>query len=327
MMDEKISGKKWKIVMLPRIQADTLVSCFLLKYFGEGRFHGIKNAEYLFLVDVPDGKSADNLEKEGYIFLDMGGGLFDHHKTRNEKEEKCVSRMVAEYLGIEKNRAIKKLLEYARRDDLEGKGTLSEDVIDRAFGLSGLINNLNRMLPDDQESILRTLMPLLLAHYLEEKKRTEDFPAEYKEKLGNGKITAFTVQAAPGLVKIVTIETDEIGMAGYLRARQEIDADIVVQKMSSGHVNVITKQKRTFDLSEIARLLRKNELAAKGFDIIFSEEELASPGRIEGIEEWYFDTRARSIQNGGIRPQGTTPTRLPLTTIAEIIKEGAAIKL
>jgi hypothetical protein len=324
-MNETKSAQ-WKIVMLPRVQMDTVVSCFLLTYFGEDKFPGIANAEYLFLIDVPQGKKREDLEKEGYIFMDMGGGIFDHHITPDGAPVKCVSEIIAEYLGVQKNRALKKLLDYAHRDDIQGKGTLSEDMLDRAFGLSGLLNNLNRTLPDDQEAVVRTLMPLLLAHYLEEKKRTEDFPKEYAEKIASGKITKILADSPSGSVRIIMIETDEIGMAGYLRAKQDIRADVVVQKMSSGHVNIITQQKKNLDLSGIVRLLRKAELRAKGSDAAISEKDLTLAGRIDGVEEWFFDTRAKTIQNGGVRPQGTTPTRLSLSTIGSIIREGLVRK-
>jgi hypothetical protein len=74
--------------------------------------------------------------------------------------------------------------------------------------------------------------------------------------------------------------------------------------------------------------LRKNEIKKKDNNgTVVAEEKLADPGRVEGVDEWYFDTRARTIQNGGIHPQWTTPTRLSLDEIVEIIKEGAGIKL
>jgi hypothetical protein len=324
-MEQNSNKTTWKIVTLPRVQVDALIACFLLVRFGEERFPGIKDAEYLFWVNIPEGKTTEELEKEGYILLDMGGGRFDHHVNQNGNREKCMSQIVAEYLGIHKNQSIRKLLEYARRDDLLGKGTISNDPIDRAFGLSGLVTNMNRALPDDQALIIKTVMPLFVAHHMEEKKRTEDLPREYEEKIKTGKAHEVAMQTSRGLVKMVIIETDEIAMAGYLRAQRSID--LVVQKMSSGHVNIITQQKKLFDLSQIAKFLRIAEAEEKGNVGVIKDADLASAGRIDGVEEWYFDTRARTIQNGGVRPQWTNPTRISLTTIGEIIKQAAAIKI
>jgi hypothetical protein len=324
-MEQSSNKTMWKIVTLPRVQIDALIACFLLVRFGEERFPGIKDAEYLFWINIPEGKTAPELEKEGYILLDMGGGIFDHHTGQDGKREKCMSQMVAEHLGIHKSQSIRKLLEYARRDDLLGKGTISNDPIDRAFGLSGLVSNMNRALPDDQELIIKTVMPFFIAHHLEEKKRSEDLPREYEEKIKIGKAHEVSLQSVRGPIKMVMIETDEIAMAGYLRAQRSID--LVVQKMSSGHVNIITQQKKMFDLSQIAIFLRMAEAEEKDVPLSLDGKELGVAGRIEGIDEWYFDTRARTIQNGGIRPQWTSPTRLPLVTIGEIIKQAAAIKI
>ena len=128
-----------------------------------------------------------------------------------------------------------------------------------------------------------------------------------------------------GPIKMAIIETDEIAMAGYLRAQRSVD--VVVQKMSSGHVNIITQQKKSLDLSQIAKFLRMAEAEEKGNTDAIAAADLTSAGRIDGVEEWYLDTRARTIQNGGVRPQWTNPTRLPLMTIGEIIKQAAAINI
>lgn len=324
-MDNNNVKNQWKITMLPRLQVDGIISCFLLTQFGEEHFPGIKNAEYVFWIDIPKEKNVEDLKKEGYILLDIGGGMFDHHAKSTGGREKCMSQMVAEYLGVHKDPSIKKLLEYARRDDLEGRGTVSKDPIDRAFGLSGLINNLNRSLPDDQEIVLRIVMHLIVAHYIEERKRSEDFPKEYEEKIKNNKAQLYIIETVRGPIKLVSIETDEIGIAGYLRAQRQID--IVVQKMSSGHVNIITQQKHMFDLSEIAKFLRIAEAQENGSQGMLIETELSNPGRVTGVDEWYFDSRARTIQNGGIRPQWTKATALPLPAIVEIVKQATAIKL
>ncbi len=40
------------------------------------------------------------------------------------------------------------------------------------------------------------------------------------------------------------------------------------------------------------------------------------------MEEWYYDTTANSLQNGGIAPEGITPTKLSLDEVKEILKNG-----
>ena len=81
------------------------------------------------------------------------------------------------------------------------------------------------------------------------------------------------------------------------------------------------------DLSQIIAFLRMAEAKEKGIALSVDAKDLGVAGRIDGIDEWYFDTRARTIQNGGVRPQWTNPTRLSLVTIGEIIKQAAVLKL
>ncbi|MDE2018722.1 MAG: hypothetical protein KGJ13_00015 [Patescibacteria group bacterium] len=321
------TSKPWKIVLLPRLQMDAIVSCFFLKYFGVEKFPGIEYAEYLFWNSIPEGKDAEVLEEEGYILIDLGGGRFDHHGSIGSANEKCVSELVAEYLGIENDKALKKILAFIRRDDLTGRGIISEDPLDRAFGLPGLVTSLSRMLPDDQEAVLRMVMPFFLAHYYEQKKRTEDFPEEYETKLKNGQARRSRIPSMRGPINLVVIETDEIGMAGFLRNYPKINAHIVIQKAISGHVNIITRRGNDIDLSEIARLLRKAELRTKDNPPFITEADLSKPGKIPGVEEWFFDNKAITLQNGGVRPQGVPATSLSLDEIEKIVKEAVLIKL
>ncbi len=94
-MNEKSNRKIWKIGLLPRLQIDSIVASFLLKKFGEERFPGIKDAEYRFLISIPKNKDINELEKDGYVFIDMGGGLFDHHDKHEEGKDVCASYLVA----------------------------------------------------------------------------------------------------------------------------------------------------------------------------------------------------------------------------------------
>ena len=74
---------------------------------------------------------------------------------------------------------------YAERDDKHGLGTISNDMLDKAFGLSGLISSMNRNVDDHQE-VVRIILPLLDSHIAEEIKRTEELPREFEQKLKDG---------------------------------------------------------------------------------------------------------------------------------------------
>lgn len=162
------------IAILPKIEADTATAVYLLARFGKESFPGIDTAGILFWTTIPEGETDASLLAKGVLTVDLGGSLFDHHlaNVENGKRTDCASTLIAKYLGIDQNPALKKCLAWAKRDDLEGKGTISDDPLDRAFGLSRLIMNLNRAFPDDPKRTLDYILPLIHFHILEEIKRT-----------------------------------------------------------------------------------------------------------------------------------------------------------
>ena len=170
------------IVLYPRPHPDNIVALYLLREFGEQHFPGIRQAQIQFWPSVPPGKTADDWEREGVLMIDIGGGKFDHHQEEHTNDkETCATTLAARYLGIHEKPELKKLLEYVRRDDLEGKGIVSKDPIDRAFGLSAIIMNLNRDYPDHPEYVVDVVTRIFAAHYHEEYRRKVLVPQEWEQ--------------------------------------------------------------------------------------------------------------------------------------------------
>ena len=48
---------------------------------------------------------------------------------------------------------------------------------------------------------------------------------------------------------------------------------------------------------------------------------LEKPGRMEQVDEWYYDTAANTLQNGGAAAAGIEPTALSLLDIEHIMSE------
>ncbi|MDO8435573.1 MAG: hypothetical protein Q7S89_02730 [bacterium] len=309
------------IALFPKIQADTAVSVFLLKRFGTALFPGIDKATFVFWTEIPKDQSEEEWQKEGTFLLDLGGGTFDHHPVKKgEKSKEPVSAIIARHLGITEDPSLKKMLAWAKRDDLEGKGTLSEDPLDRAFGLSGIISVLGRVYNEEPAKALDIVLPIFEAHYEEEEMRTKRLPEEWKELQNNPATKRFTVMTANGPLKCIAMETPNIRMVGFLRAY--LGLDVLIQRFPSGHTNIITNQKQRPNLGPVIARLRLEEARQIGLGLDPNDiEQLTRPGRLEGIEEWFFDTAANTIQNGGISPQGTNPTRLTLETIQRIVQE------
>jgi hypothetical protein len=312
--------------MFPKIQIDTSIAYFLLKYFGQNKFPGIDPNNIQFWTELPTGKTTNELENEGYILIDLGSSRFDHHRLGPENKKISASHMVAKFLEIEDRPDLQKLLEFARRDDLEGKGTISNDTIDRAFGLSGMLTNLNKSMPEKSREILEIITLLIEAHFAEENRRYEQLPREYSEMLKANKVKEFRAMQLGRQLKIVYMESDNPGMAGFVRSRA-VGAHLVIQRASSGHTNFITQQQAKIQLKKLSRLIKLLEAEKNNVTLqIDSMEELEMPGRTEGLPHWFYDTRANTLQNGGINPQDIPPTQLIYEEIVELVKEGLNIE-
>ncbi|MDP1709329.1 MAG: hypothetical protein Q8L21_00375 [Candidatus Komeilibacteria bacterium] len=312
-----------KIIMFPKIQPDTTIALFLLREFGEEQFPGVPAAEVDFWTKIPEGTSPASWEQEGILLLDMGGGKFDHHNKRSDGQKTSLSEVVATELGVRKNETLTKLLAYAHRDDVEGKGTISTDSLDRAFGLSGLLMSLNRDYPDKPQKVLDTILPLIISHYHEEHRRHHELPAEYCAKRAAGQARDMQIKQNHKTLKVILIETDNVAMAGYLRADGDILADVVVQRLKSGHVNIITRQWRKVDLRHLITVLRVDEMRRQGLDLKKIDwSAITCPGFYPGAPQWYYDTAANTIQNGGVNPQGIASTIIPWLAFAELVEIG-----
>jgi len=309
-----------KTIQIPtRVQIDTLVALFILKRFGEKYFPGIEKAALQIAQTIPAGQTPDSLQKGGILLLDMGGGQFDHH-TRSERV--TASQLVSDYLGVRGSASLEKLLEFARRDDQEGKGIISTDALDRAFGLSGLVVSLNKKYVNDSPKVAELVLPLLEAHFDEEVRRTEEMPRELKEKLEQGKAGSFTVRQRDKKLKVIVIESDNASLAGFLRSHLGGSYDVVAQRRSSGHVNILVRPAKRIDLRSLVVLIRTEEAGLAGLNLDRDPSELAQTGRMSEIPSWYYDMATNSMQNGGMHPEGVAATKIPWFSFAKILEVG-----
>lgn len=312
-----------KILLYPKLDLDVVVALFLLQNYGTKYFPGIDRATVEFVLELPIGETGDTLEQKGIMALDLGGGRFDHHRMSREEERLTVTDLVAMELGISGHEAFRKLVAVVRRDDLEGKGTISRDQLDRTFGLSAIHVNLCRRYEGDLFRAIHVMHEIIGAHLVEEIRRVKHLPEEFSERSREGNIVGFQMFSSCGPVRIVMVKSDTVGLVGYLRSSRGMRADIVVQFRSSGHINLITRQSRKLDLAGVVREIRLAELRVKGIEVTAElEARLSEKGRIAEVPEWYFDTAAMSLQNGGVVPESAPATKLTPADIRKAIITG-----
>jgi hypothetical protein len=273
---------------------------------------------------MANGETLESLFDNGKLALDIGGGELDHH---NKKPEVTLSDLVSKKLGVLDNQSLAKLLKLAQRDDMEGKGTISNDALDKAFGLSGLLATLNKVYDTDPIYVVNAVLPLIEAHHREEVKRTELMPKEVSEKLASGQAEFFDVRHRDKKLKVIIINSDNISLPGYLRSQMGGAYDVVVQKTPLGHTNVLTRPTKRVDLRSLAALIRTEELSSSGNNQNFEIEYLAQPGRVEEVPNWYYDTATNSIQNGGAQPKNIEPTKIESFTMRKLVEVGLSEKL
>lgn len=308
------------IALFPKIQADTAAAVCILHLFGEELFPGVSKAEFAFWTALPQEKTPQEYEAEGYLLLDLGGA-FDHHIINEQSgaRTQCVATLVARHLGLDTHPALKKILAWAKRDDLEGKGTVSADPLDRAFGLSGIIMNLNRLYHKDPGFVLDTVTNVLDAHIREEYRRHVELPQEWEKLQQEGRAETFLVQQGSAELNSVYLESDNVSLAGFLKAAHKVD--LVIQRASTGHTNIVTQQLRSIDLQPVVAELRLAEVGKDGRPHKIPKDVLHATGSVDVIPEWYYDDAANTIQNGGIHPQGIPATKLSKDEILAILRD------
>lgn len=315
--------------MYPRPHPDNIVALWLLREFGREEFPGVETAKLEFWNQTPPDKTSAQFEAEGVLLIDLGGGRFDHHQEEHHNDKQtCATSLVARHLGVAERPELKKLLEYVRRDDLEGRGITSKDPIDRAFGLSAIIMNLNRDYQDHPEFVIDVVTRIVVAHYHEEYKRKILMPQEWAELQQTGKAVTFTVPAGQETLKVVMIESDSKALVGFLRAVGDVQADVVVQRLSSGHTNVVTRQtQRRLNLLPAIAALRQAEATKLGIHLQVGQDQLEKPRRLEGVDAWYFDTAANTLQNGGAAAENVPVTLLSMAEIRAILEQTLPMSL
>ncbi|MFA6095442.1 MAG: hypothetical protein WC767_01210 [Candidatus Paceibacterota bacterium] len=313
-----------KILLPSRPQSDTTVSIFLVQAFGAKDFGTIEKLAVDSSSGLPAGETFESLLSKGVLALDMGGGEFDHH---GKIPAITCSELLAKKLGVLDDPALSKLFQYVRRCDMQGKGIISTDPIDKAFGLPGLITALNKTHSDDPTYVVSTMLPLIAAHHEEENRRTKEMPKEFEEAVKARKADIFEVRQRDKKLKVIIIETENMSMLGYLRSQMGGAFDVVARRSASGHVNILTRPTKKVDLRSLALVIRLEEGNKRGGALNDDPRHLSSAGKIPEVSNWYYDTATNSLLNGGSNPKDAEPTAIDQFTMRKLIEVGLSERL
>ncbi len=276
--------------VLPHL--DEIGAFWLLQKFGEKKYPGINKAPLLF-ADI-EGQA---------IRLGVGGGEFDEHSTndKNRKEGECSFTLVLKALGLGGEPALKKIAKFILQVDTKG-GT-------HPFDISTLVKEMYAQ--KSPEEVIDWAIKALEAKYNDQVdffKAGDDFK--------RGKITELKVGEKK--LNLVIMESDSTKAASFARSEFGCKAAVVIQKNSSGNVQIFIDKKIRLNTPELVKAVRLMEQIKKDQLLVSNWEDLVLEGIIEEVREWFYHQEGEMLLNGSITSPEVPPTSISLEELEEI---------
>lgn len=290
-----------------QVNPDLAVAVFLLREMGDTRYPGINQARVKALELLPGDKNGWLLEEEGILSFNFDDAKFP------ESAELSLTRQVINDLKInlEDNPVLRELVKIA--EDREDKGS---------YNFYEILKNLIREYQEKIEKSFAAAKPILKAHEHSLEDKLNRLPTEYMRALNAGRVHAFMVNHKGRNLRIILVESDEGELACFLHNHPEIRADIVGQKFTSNYVNLTTRYKLEVDLTDVAAVLRLDEIRKKKipFDQI-NWKDLRLPGIVAGAEEWFYDEEFLGVFNARLSKR-VKPTALDIPDLKKALMIG-----
>lgn len=319
---EGVFHKCKKILTHYRPHADEILGIWLLRKFGEKLFPGVGKAKLVFCgsgEDNPLGQSTEEHEREGTLLVGVGCGRFDEHPPvgGKKKEEECAATLVAKTLGICNEPALRKILQFVTDNDLRSKDG-------HPFDIACLIGQMHLKHPRDPKMVIDWAIKGFEAKY-EEQRQFFMCEAEFKEK---AEVEYLKIHGPQGeALHLVTIESDNELVSKFARSDFGVKAAVVIQKRSSGNVQIYSNRKYGIVFYELAKAIRLMEQKKKYGNVIATDTRtLGDEGRVAGAEEWFFHYAGQMLLNGSLTATSVCPTHIPLATIKQMVKEFVSVK-
>jgi hypothetical protein len=295
----KYKKYNWEVVMENTIKKivthrnphlDEIVAMWLLLRF---KFPEVK-IEFVENGNIKIGFSADT------IAVGLGGGRFDEHPTGIEaRKEGCAATLVAKYLEVIEEPALKKLLEYTVKNDLKGS---NGGILDVAVRMKSMYERMNQL------DVVNWVFVALDDLYAEQNRF---FNSDFDQKV---KITEIKTDGK--LMKIATIESDSSSASKIARSKE---VDIFIQKRTSGNIQIFSQNRKNLDMGSLARLLRIEENRLLDLHLINDWKAFEREEKINKLPQWYFHRMMGSILNGSLTATGVPPTKISLEKILEFV--------
>ncbi|MFA5076708.1 MAG: hypothetical protein WC480_04835 [Patescibacteria group bacterium] len=301
-MNLKTPTKVTKIVLPNNPHFDPLAAYYLLVNFGQEQFIDIAQAplEFWAKSESPSPAELTAWQSSGVLTLDISGGDFDHHHT-----EKTVTRLVAEFLGLDQKPELQNLLQYIDEDEIGLHNKYGEvPYIVKCMYKDG------KSIEQVKDYVFNTL------NYLQSKETL--WFVEAKQEF-DAKAKVIKVKRGERKLKVIVLESDNIDIANF--ARQHEAASTVIQQRSTGHIFIFTNKADKIDLAPVIKAIRIRELQLAGKKVTDSKN-LIREGKYPGLEMWYYHLSFNAIFNGSHALLDTPATKISLAEIISIVVYG-----
>ena len=287
---------------------DEICGIWLLRKFGNEHFPGIKEAvvEFFGNGNTTLQMTAEECLEKGIILVGIGGGMFDEHPTitTERKNGKCATTLIAEYLSVDDNPALEQILKFVCQNDLKGSGSISE--------IASICLKMYKILPAEKVGIWANLALETIFH------DQEQFNHEAADEFKKARI--FRVGNNGDSLRIAVVESDNEVIAKFARSKSGGNSAIVIQKQSSGNVQIFLNRKFGWvKMDNIAKHIRLAEQKVKGRFITLKEEDLKKEGSVPGAEEWHFFKKGQMILNGSMSHPDVPASKISLQEIIRIV--------
>lgn len=340
-----------------RVDLDELTAIYLAVRFGYERFFGKSEDVSIDFVDAgtqtPCGMTAKKWMNQGSLPFGIGGpdGPFDEHQDglQPRKKGECAATLVAKFLGIFCNPKLKPILDYVLACDYGKRAG-------RANDFSVLIKTLHWQYPNDPRLVLDWSFAGLDAKYGDIDK-PDDFTLEhlYERLVSQGyagadewyelaedamreqeihlhtvtadefsqKSEVFSV-AGSGCknIKIAVVSSDDELICRYVFGKSGGRCDVLVQKKSTGNVQIFSNKHHGIFLDEIVPIIRSLEIRALGIPT-HGIHGLGWEGNSPHERSWCFMHRIFMF-NGSLTAPNVKPTKLSLEQIVNAVCKGLA---
>lgn len=248
--------------------------------------------------------------KNKMILVGIGGGDFDEHPMAGQERKNgdCAMSLVAKALGVEKDPALEKILKFITNNDLKG----SSHPFDLASLLSARYQCSCNGAP---EKVIRATINDLETFYELQRRFFACAKADFEKKA-----TIDVVKNGDRELKIVSIDSDDPQISKFARSSHGCDAAVVIQKKTSGHIQIFTNKRHGVMLFDMAQMIRVAEQKAKGAILVRDWKTLSSEGAIEGVPEWYFHREGQMLLNGSLTNTDVAPTHLSVKRIRSFVQ-------